>query len=81
VRTHDANEPRNTVIFHHIEGNVYLISSATNPDHHIFASNDKTRHFHEDFDVRTHPNNTEERNRWIVESHGQNKFTIRSFTN
>jgi len=81
VRTHASQEARNNFIFINVGHHTFMIRSATNPDHYLFAANDKSRGFGDDFDVRTHAYANEERNKWIVEHHGGNHYTLRSATN
>ncbi|CAK71583.1 unnamed protein product (macronuclear) [Paramecium tetraurelia] len=59
---------------------VYAIKSSAKPNQYLFCSNDNTRKFKDDFDVRTH-SFKETRNNWIIQCHGWSVFTIRSETN
>lgn len=65
----------------HLEGNVFKIRCSTNNAHHLFVSNDHHRKFHEDFDVRSHGNSNEERDKFIISHVRGDVFLIRSFTN
>jgi hypothetical protein len=67
-------------LLEHLNENIYRIKSAANPKHYLFCSNDNTRKYENDFDVRTHAFE-EERNNWIIDNVGWSAFTIRSYTN
>jgi hypothetical protein len=82
VRTHASeNENRNKVVLIHVENNVYKIRCSTNHSHHLFVSNDHHRKFNADFDVRTHANSNEDRDKFIITHVKGDTYVIRSFTN
>lgn len=65
----------------HVERDVFKIRCSTNNSHHLFVSNDHHRKFNGDFDVRTHANSNEERDKFIITHVKGDIYTIKSFTN
>lgn len=81
IRTHHSDEPRNHIVFVHVEKHVYMLRSATNPNYYIFCASDKSRAFGDDFDVRAHHHANDDRNLWKVKHHHGNLYTIKSLHN